>query len=80
MDVTGISNGRLLRINFDVHSSEPLGMISISERASQENILLYGKLQTKVISSYFDIEQLRKMRREVSRILFEVERRTRKKQ
>jgi hypothetical protein len=73
--VDGISrNGRHLRINFDVHPSEPLGNISLSQRShSGKNMALYGKPQKIEIKGYFTKEALRKIRREVSRILLEVE-------
>jgi|ETNvirnome_2_300_1030623.scaffolds.fasta_scaffold03596_9 hypothetical protein len=70
--VDGIKRfGRSVRIHFGVvHSDEILGTISMGQSIVNKNNI---KPQTKVVHGYFTIEQLRKVRREISRILLDVE-------
>lgn len=70
MRIDGITiKGLRLNIDFGIHPSESLGEISMGQ-PSLLNMALYGN---KEIKGYFTKEQLRKIKREVSRILFEVE-------
>ena len=65
--------GRRLRINFDVHSSEPLGTISMVQSSGSPPHSIKLKPQTKILHGHFTVEQLREIRREISRILLTVE-------
>ena len=64
--------GRRLRINFGIPDNLIMGTISMTQRIdANKDIRL--KPQTKIINGYFSLEQLREIRREISRILLKVE-------
>ena len=73
MSVDGMNKyGRRLRINFGIPDNLIMGTISMTQRIdANKDIRL--KPQTKIINGYFSLEQLREIRREISRILLKVE-------